>query len=163
MKITIYTTEYVSTEDGDRDIRDERSSTYDFESTREIAEYLVKHGLDRPCSGPDYHHTVRWSDEPYEHPEGYVVEKSAHRDEESVPDGVWREVWLRMTKPPADVLRHMVEEVILTVKPGTRYGNRPNPGDLPRMARLLIGELMEELDDSDDLRDVILQHLAAES
>lgn len=166
MKITFYRTECVYNEDGDREVKRERESTLDFESAQEIAEYLVKLGLDQPSSEPDYHHTIWWSGEPYEHPEGYEifdVEESAHRDEPTVPDAVWREVWVRVTASPADVVRHLVEQVVTTAVPGERVANRANPGDLPRMARELIRVLAGELDESDDLRDVISAQFDSES
>jgi hypothetical protein len=157
-KITVFRVEYVPTDDGDRSVGREHETELTFDSAREIAEYLIKNGIDEPSRGPGFDRNVWWSDDPYEHPEGYTVEQSAHRDRATVPDGVWREVWLRITGTPTEVLMHLVTHSAGAVVPGPRVANRANPGDLPRLATAVIEALAGELDESDELRDVIAAH-----
>lgn len=155
MKITIYRTEYVPTEDGDRDILREDQDTHEFDDPREAAEYLVKQGIDEPSSSPDYHHTVWWSDDPYHHPEGYVVEQTAHRDEPTTTDDQWYGVWVRLTGNPGDIVSHAVTSM-LTPPRSEHYPNRTYvSAAVASIARVAILKLAGELDEHDDLRQMI--------
>lgn len=159
MKITIYTTEYEPTPDGDRAIRDESHVTHEFDNPGEVAEYLVKHGITGPSSYPDYHHGMWWCDDPYEHPEGYTVQQTAHRDvltplgQATVTDAEWHDVWVRLTADPGEIVTHVVTSILT---PAKRYPNRAYVSSaVASIARVAILKLAAELGETDDLRQMI--------
>lgn len=155
VKITIYRTTYRPTDDGDRDDVNEWENTFEFDSPREIAEYLIKNGIDRPSNEPGYFPTMWWSDDPYDHPEGYMVEQTAHRDEPTVTDDQWHEVWVRLTGNPGDVVTHVVTSILAPAR-SEHYPNRTYvSAAVASIARVAILKLAGELDELDDLRHMI--------
>lgn len=97
LTLTVTTVEYVPTGDGDRDVQRERGTTVEFDSAAEVAQWLRRECVDQPSSGPEFCPSVWFANEPYEHPEGYRIERTAHRDAATVTDAAWREVWTRLS------------------------------------------------------------------
>jgi hypothetical protein len=149
MKVTTHRTEYRPTNDGGRHTLREDHDTNEFESAQEIADYLVEQGIDVPsCGSEHYFNNLWWTNAPYDHPEGYTIEQSAHQG--TVPDQAWREVWVRIVKPPRDRLTFLVEQALSSVIPVD--GQAP---DVPQLAKTAILVLAQELHDLDELRHMI--------
>lgn len=151
MQLTIYRNEFAlnDSEIGEWEQVNETSTEVVFESAVEIADYLTQQCMTIPSSHPDFQVGVSWHDEPYDHPEDYRVERSAFRDEETISDEVWHEVWMRLTAEPADVVRLVVDRVVKRFVPGERRAGRPSPGDMPRLTSEIMLALRLDLPEGD--------------